>query len=386
MITKIKNAVLVTDELVKGKYLYIEDEQIKSITDEELEFDVEIDAEELYVSPGFIDVHTHGCGGYDFCDGKVEDILNAAYEHSKYGTTTIFPTSPSASFETTMKFVDNVRIAMESNRPGMPYIAGSHIEGNYISMEQKGAQDPDFIKNPKPEEYTKLVEIGQGTLKRMSYAPELEGTLELCKYLNENGVVSSYAHTNGIYEEIKPLIDIGCNIATHLYSGMNMITRHGAYRKLGAVETSYLEDSVTVEVIADGCHLPVELLKMIYKIKGPDKICLVTDAMRCAGQPDGSQGLLGNSVETIVKDGVAFLTDFSAFAGSVATTDRIVGVMYKQVGIPLCETIKMMCEVPARIMKVENRGKLMEGYFADLVFFDDNINVKKVMIQGTELN
>ncbi len=389
MITKIKNAIFVTDSLEKDKNLYIEDGRILALTEDELAFENEIDAGGLYVSPGFIDIHTHGAGGYDFADGAVSDVLNAAAVHAKHGTTTIFPTASSVSFEDTLKFVKNVAEAMNENTPGKPYIAGSHLEGPYFADTQRGAQDPKFIKTPVPKEYKKLIEAGKGTLKRISYAPELDGSIELCKHLNEKGIVSSFAHTNGIYEEIKPLVDLGCCLATHLYSGMNGVTRRNMYRKLGAVETAFLEDSVTVETIADGVHLPVPLLKLIYKIKGPDKICMITDSMRGAGENSGPS-ILGPKhagVECIVKkDDVAYLPDMTAFAGSVATCDRLMCVMHKDVGISLPNCVKMMCETPAKVMGLEKHGKIQKGYFADLVFFDENIKIEKVIIQGKEFN
>lgn len=388
MITKIANAVFVTDCLEKGKSLYIDDEKIISLTEEEMEFDTEIDAEGLYVSPGFIDIHVHGGGGYDFADGKVSDILNAALAHAMHGTTTIYPTAPSVSFEDTLNFVVNVREAMKLNSSGKPHIAGSHLEGPFFADAQRGAQNPKFIKAPVPEEYKAWVKAGNGTLKRMSYAPEREGSKELCTYLNDRGIVSAFAHTDGIYEEIKPLVDMGCRVATHLYSGMNGVTRRNMYRKLGAVETAFLEDDVTVEIIADGVHLPVELLKLIYKIKGADKICMVTDSMRGACQESGPSvlGPKTDGMDCIVKkDDVAYLTDMTAFAGSVATADRLMRVMHKKVGIPLTECVKMMCKTPARTMKLENRGEIKPGYFADLVFFDEDISVKNVIIQGKKL-
>ncbi len=388
MITKIKNGVFITDRPEVGKYLYIEDEKILALTADELAFDAELDAGGMYVSAGFIDIHTHGAGGYDFADGEVSDILNAAAVHASHGTTTIFPTAPSVSFEDTLKFVENVKAAMQENTAGAPFIAGSHLEGPYFADAQRGAQDPRFIKAPVADEYTRLIDAGEGTVRRISYAPELEGSEELCRYLNEKGVVSAFAHTDGIYEEIKPLVDMGCRLATHLYSGMNGVTRRNMHRKLGAVETAFLEDEVSVEVIADGVHLPIALLKLIYKIKGADKICMVTDSMRGAGMESGTS-ILGPKhagMECIVKkDDVAYLTDMSGFAGSVATADRLMRVMYKKVGISLPECVKMMCETPAKVMGLENRGRIEKDYFADLVFFDDDINIKKVIIQGKEL-
>lgn len=389
MRTKIKNAVFVTESLETGKYLYIENGVIYAFTDDELDYDCEIDAEGLYVSPGFIDIHTHGAGGYDFGDGEVSDIKNAAYTHATYGTTTIFPTCTSSSTEDTLKFIKNVKAAMEDNEPGLPNIAGAHLEGPYFADAQRGAQNPEHIKAPCRSEYTEFVKNGGGAVRRISFAPELPGSEELCEYLTENGIVASFGHTDAIYQEIEPLIKKGCKLATHLYSGMNGVTRRNCYRKLGAVETAFLEDDVYVEIIADGIHLPPELLKLIYKIKGPDRISLVTDSMRGAGMGEG-ESVLGpkndpTSMKCIIKDGVAFLTDMTAFAGSVATTDRLVRVMNKSVGIPLCECIKMMTKTPAKIMGLADRGAIKEGYIADLVFFDEDINIKKVILQGVEL-
>ena len=388
MITKIKNAILITDKLETGRNLYIEDGKIAAITSENLNFDKEIDAAGHYVSPGFIDIHVHGGGGYDFSDGEVKDILSAAYSHAKHGTTTTYPTAPSVSFEDTKKFVENVKAAMKENKPGKPHIAGSHLEGPYFADSQRGAQDPRFIKSPAEKEYKEIVKVADETLARISYAPELSGSMELCEYLNENGIISGFGHTDGIYEEIKPLIDAGCKIATHLYSGMNGVTRRNMYRKLGAVETAFLEDSVIVEIIADGVHLPKELLKLIYKIKGADKICLVTDSMRGVGQKSGTY-ILGPKYAgmktTVIEGDIAYLPDMTAFAGSVATADRLVRVMYKDVGVSLTECIKMMCKTPAKAMGLKMRGELAVGNFADIVIFDEDINIKKVLIEGKEL-
>ena len=202
------------------------------------------------------------------------------------------------------------------------------------------------------------------------------------EYLRENGIIASFAHTDAIYEEIIPAVDRGCRLATHLYSGMSGVTRRNAYRRLGGVETAFLDDRIDVEAIADGKHLPKELLQLIYKIKGADKICLVTDSMKAAGLPEGESDLGG--LRCVVRDGVAFLPDFSSFAGSVATADRLVRVMYKDAKIPLCDAVKMITKTPARVMGLSDRGTLANGYYADLVFFDDDINVERVFIEGKE--
>ena len=385
---RIKNALFVTNTLESDKFLYIKDGKILAITEETLPFDGEIDAEWLYVSPGFVDIHTHGAGGFDYADGGVDDILNAAYAHAKNGVTTVFPTAPSLATDETETFVLNVKEAMKHNAPGRPHIAGSHLEGPYFADAQRGAQNPLYIKAPVFEEYDRWVTLAEGTLRRISFAPELEGSRELCAYLRERGIVAGFAHTDGIYEEIKPLIDLGCTVATHLYSGMNTVTRRNMHRKLGAVETALLEDAVTVEVIADGVHLPPALLKLIYKIKGDEHICLVTDSMRGSGMPSGPSVLgprLTGMPCYVEKDDVAYLVDKSAFAGSVATGARLVKTMYEKVGIPLESVIKMACAVPARVMDMQDRGRLAAGNFADLIFFDEEINIHRVFVEGKEL-
>lgn len=387
MILKIKNAKVILDDGIYEKYVYAENGKIKKITNEELPFDEEYDAEGNYLSAGFIDIHTHGAGGYDFGDGKESDILNAVYSHGLHGTTGIYPTCTSSSFDEQMTFIRNVKNAMKKNSPGLPFILGSHLEGPYFNLKMCGAQNPEHIRKPVREEYSAFIQEGEGSLRRISFAPEIEGSDELQDFLNENNIVSSFGHTDGIYEEIQPLIDKGLSLATHLYSGMNTVTRRDLMRKLGAVETALLDDRVTVEVIADGIHLPKELLKFIYKIKGPDKVCLITDSMRAAGCIEGRYilGPKDTGLETEVRNGVAYLTDMSAFAGSVATADRLVRVMYKDAEIPLFQCIKMITKTPATVMGVYERGQIKEGYFADMVVFDDDINVKKVFIEGKEL-
>ena len=387
MTTRIKNGIIITDTLEIGKYLYIRDGKILAVTSENLPFDSEYDAEGNYVSPGFIDIHTHGAGGHDFADGTTECIRKACLAHAKYGTTTIFPTCTSSSTKDILTFLENVREVMKENAPGKPHIAGSHLEGPYFSDGQRGAQNPEYIKAPVRKEYESFHKVAGGTLRRISFAPELDGALELCDFLRDKGIVASFGHTDSVYSEIKPAIDRGCKLATHLYSGMSGVTRRNLIRNLGAVETAFLEDEVYAEIICDGIHLPPDLLRLIIKIKGADRLCMITDSMRGAGMPEGESylGALRDNFRTVIKNGVAYLPDMTAFAGSVATSDRLVRVMHKDVGVPLADCIKMMCEVPARVMGIADRGRLLEGYFADIVVFDKDINVKKVIIEGREL-
>jgi N-acetylglucosamine-6-phosphate deacetylase len=219
-------------------------------------------------------------------------------------------------------------------------------------------------------------------------APELEGALEFGKLLASKKIIPSIAHTDAVYSDVEKAVANGYSLVTHLYSAMNGVVRRNAYRYAGTVEAAFLMDELDVEIIADGKHLPVPLLQLIYKIKGADKICLITDAMRAAGT-DVTQSILGkidDGIPVIIEDDVAKLQDCSSFAGSIATADRLVRVMWKEAGINLADVIKMMCTTPARIAGVQDSvGSIVTGKNADIVIFDDSVNIEKVFIKGQQM-
>lgn len=376
------NGRIIGEQVIEEKKLWIEDGKIAAITDEDFPGAEVIDVHGAYIAPGFIDIHTHGAGGYDFMDGTVDAIKKAALMHMSHGTTTLLPTTLSYGIDSIKEAIQQVKEA--SSDPELPNIPGVHLEGPYFSLQQAGAQDPAYITPPVKEDYEEIVRQADGFIKRWSYAPELEGAQEFCEYLIQNGISPSVGHSNAEYAEVLEAYEKGCRMVTHLYSGMSTIVRKNAYRVLGVVESAYLLDDMVAEVIADGCHLPPELLQLIYKCKGPDKICLVTDSMRGAGMPDGPSvlGRMQDGMPCIIEDGVAKLMDRSAFAGSVATFDRLVRVFHKKAGVPLEDCIKMASTTPARMIGLaERKGKLCVGYDADIVVFDEDIQVKKVFVR-----
>lgn len=382
---KICNAnVVLEKDILKNQALYIIDGKIATVKKDEDEEDfVAIDANGMYVSPGFIDMHVHGGGDSDFLDCTVNDFLIPAKMHAKHGTTSIVPTTLSGKTDELITMFDVFREAKKKNDCGAEFL-GLHLEGPYFSIEQCGAQDPSFVRLPDEREYKRIVDSTDDII-RWSAAPELEGALEFGEYISKKNILCSIGHSNATYEQVKEAFEHGFTHITHLYSCMSTVHRKNAYRHAGVLESAYLIDDMTVEIIADGVHLPESLLSFVCKFKGSDKTALVSDAMRGAGMPDGLSilGSRENGQQVIIEDNVAKLMDRSAFAGSIATGDKLVRNMIELAGCSLCEAVKMMSLVPARILNVDNRkGKIQEGYDADIVVFDENINIKYVFVNG----
>jgi N-acetylglucosamine-6-phosphate deacetylase len=383
---KIINARIITPyRIIERGNILVTDGKITAVTEEVIDkSDVPvIDAAGRYASPGFIDIHVHGGGNRDFMDNTLEAFLEIAKLHARHGTTSLTPTTLSCEKDALMKTLRLYEEADALNTGGAQFI-GLHIEGPYFAMEQRGAQDPRYIRLPDPEEYKEIIK-SSSIIKRWSAAPELKGAITFGKYLRSKGILPAIAHTDAIYEEVVKAFENGYTHVTHLYSAMSGVTRRNAYRYAGVVESAFLLDDMTVEIIADGIHLPPPLLKLVYKIKGPDKIALITDAMRAAGMPPGDSilGALDNGLKVIVEDGVAKMPDRSAFAGSVVTADKLVRNMIRLAEVPLMDAIKMMTSTPAAIMGVaDKKGSLVAGKDADIVLFDSDINIHQTIIGG----
>lgn len=385
MTTLIINAKLITPEgILENQNLLLSNGVIAGFPTDTIPADHVINAAGAYVCPGFIDIHVHGGDGYEFIDATKEAVLAAANIHGKHGTTTIFPTLSAYSESDTCAAMDVIR-DVSGDTSLVPNIGGVHLEGPYFSVKQAGAQDPQYIRDPDPQEYRRIVEKYGKLIARWSYAPEKNGSVEFQRFLQENGILGAAGHSDAEYDHIKPVFDLGCKLITHLYSGTSTITRKGGFRHLGVIETAYLLDDMDVETIADGCHLPPLLLKLIYKLKGRERMCLITDAIRFGGRTDCSNVLSGTvSVPYIIEDGVAKLADRSAFAGSIATMDALVRVCVQKTGIPLEDAVYMATAIPARIMGLDRKGQLWEGFDADLVILDEQLQVKNVFIGGIQ--
>jgi len=342
-----------------------------------------IDAKGCHVAPGFIDMHTHGAGGADFMDGTVEAYLTAARMHAIHGTTLLYPTTLTSTNELLYGSFETYVKASELNKDGAQF-GGMHLEGPYFSPLYAGAQDPRYLRNPRPEEYLEILDRCPA-LARWSFAPELDGSEEFAAELRKRGVVASIGHTNATYGECDAAYKAGANLMTHFYSCMSTVSRRNAFRYAGTIEYGYIQDGMDIEIIADGIHVPQDLLHLLLKIKGVERISLVTDSMRAAGMPEGPSilGGLADGQEVIVEDGVAKLLDRTAFAGSVATADRLVRTMVQVAGCSIEDAVRMITENPARVMGISDRkGALKAGMDADVVVFDENVNIKSTIING----
>jgi len=345
---------------------------------------VGIDAGGRYIAPGFIDIHVHGGGGHDFMDGTVEAFLGVAETHARYGTTAMLPTTLTSELSALFDLFEVYRAAISRNVSGAQFL-GLHLEGPYFAMNQRGAQDPRYIRDPDPLEYEEIFARSGGDIARWSAAPELPGAHAFARYMRERGVLVAWAHTDALYDDVVAGFEQGFTLATHFYSAMNGVVRRDAFRYAGAIEAAYLIDEMDVEVIADGIHCPPPLLRLVYKIKGAARTALITDAMRAAAMPEGESilGSLNNGLPVIVEDGVAKLPDRSSFAGSVATADRLVRTMVFEAGVSVVEAVTMMTATPACILGISDRkGSLAVGKDADIVLFDDDIFVAATVVGG----
>jgi N-acetylglucosamine-6-phosphate deacetylase len=358
---------------------------IAEVSDRNIDIEnaIEIDARGKYVAPGFIDIHVHGGGGHDFMDGNETAFLKIAETHAKYGTTAMLPTTLTSENEDLFQTLELYEQANKKNELGAQFL-GLHLEGPYFAMNQRGAQDPRYLRNPDPAEYKDILSRSS-SIVRWSAAPELPGAIEFGRYLKSKGILAALAHTDAVYEEALEAFENGYSLATHLYSGMSGVTRRNAFRYAGVIESAFIIDEMDVEIIADGIHLPAPLLKLIYKIKGAERIALITDAMRAAGMPEGESilGSLKNGLKVIVEDGVAKLPDKTSFAGSVATANRLVKNMVQLADVSLIDAVRMATFTPARIMGIsDSKGSLIKGKDADIIIFDEAINIQATIVKG----
>jgi len=365
----------------KNAILVIQNKKIVEITTDAIDIpDAQvIDAGGMNVCPGGIDLHIHGGGGRDYMEGEAEAFRTAVNAHLKHGTTAVFPTLSSSSVEMIMKSAAACEKIMDED-PDTP-IMGLHLEGPYFNPAKAGAQIPEFITPPIAKDYEYILNNTK-CIRRWDSAPELPGTKEFGRALLEHGVVAAIAHTNAEYVDVKRAYDAGYTHATHFYNAMTLAHNVREFKHEGTVESVYAIPDMTVEVICDGIHVPPTILRMVHHVKGVERTALITDALACSA----SESSYVFDPRVIIEDGVCKLSDRSALAGSIATMDRLVKTAVQIADIPFADAIRMTSETPARIMHIEHqKGSLIPGMDADIVFYDDDCNLRKVISCGKEI-
>lgn len=383
----VKNAKIMTPGgIIQNGYLLIENGKISSIgkmdnmnlnTEDKL-----IDANGKWLLPGFIDLHCHGAMGSDVMDGSLSDIGTIAKYHATGGTTAFLPTTASSSLENILNALNIIREAKTKVLIGSA-VLGAHIEGPFFNYSKRGCHLPIYVRNPRPIEYERILEYADSIVS-MTLAPEIDGAEGLMKALVENDIIVSLGHSEATYDDVLKAIECGATHVTHLYCAMSTIMKNGPARIIGLVESALLLDELTTEVIADGKHLPPELLKMVIKAKGVDKLCVVTDAMRGAGMPPGVYTFGPKDGQpAIVQDGMAIMPDRTGYASSVVRMNDLVKTLIGPVDIPLSSAVKMASAIPAKIIGMENvMGSIEIGKNANVIIADDEIEIHKTIVNG----
>jgi N-acetylglucosamine-6-phosphate deacetylase len=328
-----------------------------------------IDLNGNYLAPGFIDVHVHGALHRDTMETSAEAFRAVCDFHASGGTTSLLLTTATAPVDAIIKVLEAVRDC----RPVISAVAGVHVEGPFISKAKAGAQCAEFIQDPSPAAVRQLLEHAD-VLKRVTIAPELPEALEAIEAFRARGISVSGGHSDAWDEDARAAFDRGMRSVTHTFNCMSSARRRGIYRVAGLLEFALSEPDISCEVIADGHHVSPTLMKMLYRVKGPLRICLVTDATAGAGLPEGSRFALFGK-DCIVESGVCILADRSALAGSAARMIDLIRMMVREVNVPLNEAIAMATENPARAIGLETKGRLTVGADADLVVLSPRLDV-----------
>jgi N-acetylglucosamine-6-phosphate deacetylase len=311
-------------------------------------------------------------------DATPDAIRTIARAHAAGGTTTWFGTTVAAPLDEISLVVRSAVSLVNAPLDGAT-LAGFHLEGPYLSPAQCGAHHPVYLRAPIADDYQPLLALLVTGRHRLTAAPEIPGALDLGRTARTRGLHLAIGHSDATIDDVRRALDAGYSHVTHLYSCTSGLRIERGYKTAGINEAALLLDELTVELIADGHHVPPDLIRLVHKVKGPDRVCLVTDSMRATGLGPGSYRLGGWDV--LVEDGVAKLPDRSKFAGSVCTMAQAVRTAVGA-GVPLADALHMASETPARVAGLTDKGVLAPGQAADLVILDTDLNVRQTIVDG----
>ena len=325
-----------------------------------------------WLVPGFVDLHVHGGGGASYVSGEAEQARQAAVFHRGHGTTTTLASLVTARIADLERAIGGLGELVDEG-----LLAGLHLEGPYLSVRRRGAHDASLLRKPDAGELGRLIEVGRGTVRMVTLAPELPGALEALRRAVDAGVVVAIGHTDATYAETSAAIEAGARVATHLFNGM----RQMHHREPGPAMAALEDERVVLELINDGVHLHDAACRLAFAAAGPDRIALITDAIAAAGKGDGVYSL--GSMTVRVERGVAMLEDGSSIAGSTLTMDAALRRAVRELGVPIGDAVRAAATTPARALGLDGRvGSVEPGKDADLVVLDDELSVVAVMRQG----
>ncbi len=374
--------IVLPDKVVTGQAIVIAGGKIVGLAEAgALGSQVEtIDVGGRTITPGLVDIHTHGAVGHTFNEPTAKAFAAITEANARHGVTALLATVATAPLANLADCLNFCRGWMQDPHPGAQ-VMGLHMESPYISPAQKGALDPANIRTPDDGSPDILLEH-HDVLKIMVLAPELPGALDLIARLVKLGIVAAAGHSSAKDEHVLAAVQVGLHHVTHIWSAMSSTIREGPWRKPGLLESALLLDDLTVEMIADNKHLPSTLMRLAYKCIGADRLCAISDATSGAGLPEGTRFRMGG-MEYEVHDGVGMLFDRTAFAGSTTLVSQMIPILTDVTGIPLVEAVRMLTLTPARVIGYDSRkGSLEPGKEADLAIFNDNWTTWRTMIGG----
>ncbi|GIP38047.1 N-acetylglucosamine-6-phosphate deacetylase [Paenibacillus sp. J31TS4] len=335
----------------------------------------QIDAEGLTMLPGFVDVHMHGGNGYNVMDARYESLDGISRFHAAHGTTAFLATTNTSTGERIREALRCAAAAVERGVGGAE-LAGIHLEGPFLDVVRRGAQRKEDVRPPTPEEIDQFLEAGGGHIRLVTLAPELPGGLEAVRRFRGRGVTVSAGHSDATYAQMEAAVEAGVTHTTHHFNGMRPLH----HREPGLAGAGLLLSELTTELIADGIHVHPAVVRLLFAVKSPGRVCMITDAVGCCGLPDGDYG------HVRMTGGQVYLKDGETLAGSSLTMLQALRNVLAFTGLPLEAVLPSLTSVPARQVGLDGRkGTLEAGKDADFLLVDDELRLVATYVRGREV-